>query len=493
VAAARAGAMSPRTTAVLALLVAALGAFVWFYEVKGGEERHAEEELSKRLFRDVKADEITLVTLTTKDGKEARLERVGGAWKILAPIAFPADATAADGIAETLAQLTSDTVIAEPEPPAEYGLAAPPKVRFRAGDRELALRIGDRAPVGAATYVATAADEPVYTVQSFRVASLDKTLDELRERRPLRFDREAAAELRVRWKGGAARAVRDEEAPDAWHLVEPLRAEADAAAIDKALSDLEFLRAAGFDDAPDSPQRKALEDPVLSIEVVSRADGKESSVRFALGPPDPDGKRAAQTGTSDTVYQLAAGALEDFPRTVDAFRKKTLSSYVPDEARRFELAFHAEGAGESLLITGRREGDAWTTEPEAMKPDAAAQLVRELSGLEGAKIAAETLGEKERAALGLAPPRALIRVFGGPDPAKDEALAEVHLGVGDEKRGIAAKRADRETIFWLPWERHESIPTSLEAFRERFVAAADAPAAPADAAPAPIEEPPPAP
>ena len=297
----------------------------------------------------------------------------------------------------------------------------------------------------------------------------------------------------MRWKGGAARAVRDEQAPDAWRLVEPLRAEADARAIEKALSDLEFLRASGFDDAPDSPARKEVQDPVLSIEIVSRADGKESSVRLALGAPDKDGKRPAQTGTSETVYQLAAGSLDDFPRSVDAFRKKTLSSYVPDEARRFELAFHAEGAGASLLVTGTRDGDAWKTEPEAMRPDAAAQLVRELSGLEGARIAAESLGEKERAALGLAPPRAVIRVFGGPDPAKEETLAEVQLGAGDEKRGIAAKRPDRETIFWLPWERHESIPTSVEAFRERFVPAAEEAPAPEGAAPLPLEDAPPAP
>ena len=68
--------------------------------------------------------------------------------------------------------------------------------------------------MGSATYVATADEKSVYTVQSFRLTSFDKTLDELRERRPLRFDGEAVAELRVRWKGGAARAVRDEEAPD---------------------------------------------------------------------------------------------------------------------------------------------------------------------------------------------------------------------------------------------------------------------------------------
>ena len=52
-----AGAMNPRTTAILALLVAALGAFVWLYEIRGGEAR-SEEEAKKRVFRDVKADSI---------------------------------------------------------------------------------------------------------------------------------------------------------------------------------------------------------------------------------------------------------------------------------------------------------------------------------------------------------------------------------------------------------------------------------------------------
>jgi hypothetical protein len=475
--------MNPRNTALLALLVAALAAFVYFYEIKGGEARHAEEEAQKRIFRDVAADSISLITLTTKDGREVRLERVEGAWKLLSPLAFPADGTAVDGIADSLAQMTSEKVVEDPAPPAEYGLAGPPKIRFRAGDRELALRIGDKAPVGSATYVATADDTPVYTVPTFRVTSLEKSLDELRDRRPLRFDHEAAAELRVRWKGGAARVVRDEQAPDTWRMVEPLAAEADDRAIEKALSDLEFLRAAGFDDAPDAPARKALEDPVLAIEVVNRADGKESVVRLAVGAPDKEGKRPARSSSADTVYQLAAGALEEFPRSVDAFRKKTLASYVADEARRFELAFHSEGAGASLVVNGRRDGDDWSTEPEPMRPEAAAQLVRELSGLEGAKIAAESLGPKERTGLGLDPPRAAIRVFGGADPAKEVTLAEIQLGIADPKRGIAAKRADRETVFWLPYERSDSIPTSAEAFREKFVAP------PAAAEPPPSEEP----
>ena len=77
----------------------------------------------------------------------------------------------------------------------------------------------------------------------------------------------------------------------------------------------------------------------------------------------------------------------------------------------------------------------------------------------------------------------MARVFGGPEAGSDELLAEVQLGITDAARGIAAKRPDRETIYWLPVERGEQIPTSPEALRERFLAtspAAKEPAAPAE-------------
>jgi hypothetical protein len=182
---------------------------------------------------------------------------------------------------------------------------------------------------------------------------------------------------------------------------------------------------------------------------------------------------------------MPAGSLADFPRSVDAVRNKQLTRFDPAEARRFEIAFHAEGEGATQLLSGRLADGVWTTEPETLKEGAAETLVRELSGLEGVKVLAESLGEPESAAFGLAPPRAVLRVFGGPEPTSDELLGEVHLGTLDEKRGIAARRPDRATAFWLPAERAQQIPISADALRERFLAPAPEPAAAPDPAPAP--------
>jgi Domain of unknown function (DUF4340) len=475
--------MNPRNTAILFLVVVAVGAFVWLHEIRGADERAKQAEAEKRLFRDVEPDQITLITLRTKDGRDARLERVEGAWKLLAPLSFPADAATADGLASTLATVRSEAVIEDAGPLAEYGLAGPPKVHFRAGDRELALRVGDRSPVGSNTYVATGADSPIYAVASYRIASLDRTLDELRDKRVMRFDREAVVDLRAHWKGGSVHLVRDAQDPEAWRLVEPLDAAADGHVVSQALSDLEFLRATGFDDAPTPEVLARLEQPELAVELGTRANGKEGSVRLALGAPQKE-ERPARGSASDAVYRVPTGALQDLPRSVDGWRDKTVARFPESEARRFELAFHGEGGGESAVVSGRREGEAWKTEPETLKPEAVDNLLRALADLTGASIAAESMGKAERQSLGLAPPRLAIRVFGGPDEKDDAPLADVELGVADPSRGIAARRADRDTVYWLPYARSQQIPISLAALREHFVAAPPAPAGSAAPPPA---------
>ena len=61
--------MNPRTTGILFLIAAALGAFVYFYEIQGKEERLEAEARQKRLFPDVEADAVEWIELTSSDGQ----------------------------------------------------------------------------------------------------------------------------------------------------------------------------------------------------------------------------------------------------------------------------------------------------------------------------------------------------------------------------------------------------------------------------------------
>ena len=124
--------MNPRNTLILALVVGALGAFLYFYEIRGQEERAEAEEAAKRLFHGISAEEIDAIVLAASGGELVRLERSGEGWRITEPVRFPADAIRADGLASALAGLASEAVFEEPEPLEEYGIGAEPSIRFSA-------------------------------------------------------------------------------------------------------------------------------------------------------------------------------------------------------------------------------------------------------------------------------------------------------------------------------------------------------------------------
>jgi hypothetical protein len=473
--------MNPRTTGVLFLVAAALGAFVWLWQVRGGEERKQAEEQAKRLFPDLAPEDLRSIELRSSDGHDVRLEFGDQGWRIVRPIDFPADESAMSGLTSNLAELASESTVQEPQAPEVYGLGEGAQVvRFGAKDREHVVRFGARTPVEYNTYATADAGGQVVTVASYRANAVNRSLADLRERRVLRFDRDAVDAIEASWPGGAVHLAKRD---GAWRLSLPLDAPADATAVDDFLSDLSFLRADAFLDTPPPGVEPGFARP--AFRAVLRAAGAEGGAprewTFTLGPEVPGGRAAR--GDGPTVYQVAAARLDDFPREVAAWRDRTLAEFAAADARRVELAFHPRG-GQPVAIQAERNEAGWTSQPEPMAPGLAARLVTELSRLRGDDIAADSMGERELASVGLAPPRALLRVFGDPAEAGGEApkLAEVWLGELDAKRGIFARRADAPTVFLLDAALAEHVPVSLEAFRNRFVskeppAAAGAPEA----------------
>ena len=456
--------MNPRNTLLLALIVAAVGAFVWFYEIEGGAERAKQEETAKHLFAGVTAEQIQSIELRTEDGTLARLERAGDqGWKLVAPLAAPADRFAVDGVASTLAELSPEATFDTPEPLANYGLEGEPAVRFRAGDTDYALRLGKTTPVGGNLYATDAEGKKVYALASWRKNALQKNLKQLRDGRVLDFDRAQVKGITLTSGDGRVVLARGE---GGWHIAEPVDAKADAEAVEGLLSDLSYLRADEFVDAPGSDKELGLDAPHLAVELLLESG---DPLHLAVGAPRAE--RRVVRGTAGRVFEIATTRLDSLPRKLAAYRWKELSSFTSEGAVRFELGFEDPGAA-SVVITGTKADGGWSTAPEAMAPGKASQLVSELSALRAEDVAADAMGEAERAALGLAPPRAVLRVLGKPNEghADGAVLADVQLGLPQPDGRIPAQRAGEPVVYWLAASAKESLPVSLAAFRESFVA-----------------------
>ncbi len=463
--------MRPRNTGILLLVAAALAAFVYFYEIRGGEQRLEAAEQAKRLFPGPAAEEIRAIALTTSDGRDARVERHDGGWRLVAPLEFPGDAVALDGVASSLADLASEGVIDDPQPPEVYGLGEDARVvRFSAdGGDEYELRIGARTPVGGNTYVSVGGDPRVFTVPTYRVNAFQRELDDLRERRLLRFDRDAIRRIAASWPGGGVvLARRDTD----WFLEEPLSARADEDTVETVLSDLAFLRAESFLDDPPAEAVQGLDPPAFRAVLTGEAPeegGDPPRWELLVGAPQEEGGRVAR-GAHDALYTIAEERFEDLPRRVVAYRFKELTRLAASDVERIELVFH-DAAGEVVSVTARREEEGWTAEPETLDAGVPERLLGQLARLRAEEIEAERMEEGELSGVGLAPPRVVVRAFGEPSEGGEAPkLAELHLGEMDPERGIAARIPQRETIYRLEAGLAEDVPVSLEALRNRFVA-----------------------
>ncbi len=464
--------MNPRTTGILLVVAVALGAFVYLYEIRGGEQRLEAEALAKRLFPGVESGAVEAIALRTTDGRDARVARSEGVWRVETPVQALADATSVDAMASALAEIQSEGAIDDPQALSVYGLDDETRlVRFRAGGTDHELRIGRKTPLGSNSYAATGADDTVYTVATFRTNAFEKALDDLREKRPIRFDRTAIDRIEVDWQGGG---VVLEKRGDAWRLLAPLESAADESTVETLLSDLAFLRATGFVDEPPPDAETGLERPAWKVALLQPASEEGAApLRHELRVGNAlDAASRAARGAEPVLYRIPEERYESLPRRVAAFRFKELANFVATDATRFEIVFHDEAEGQSRVetITGTRDDAGWTTSPEAMAAGNASRLVAELARLEAADIAAESMGADELAGVGLAPPNAALRVFGAPPEGAEQGplLAEVHLGTLEAER-IYARVPDREIVYQLDYELAEHLPVSLEAFRNRFV------------------------
>jgi hypothetical protein len=478
--------LNPRSTAILFAVALALGAFVWFYEIEGEEGRRELEAREKRLFPGVDAEAVEWVELRTSDAREVRVARRDGAWEVVEPLAFPADSFAIDAIADALAAVASETVYEDPQEPAVYGLDASSEIRFGVGAASFGLRTGDATPMGSNSYASVVGEEAVYTVPTSRLNALDKSFDDLREKRILDFDAASVQRFTASWPDGRVTLARTE---GEWRLELPVAGEADPETIQELLSSLSFLRAASFADEPLPDDLTGLDVPAFAIELElapaaegqGEGAGESRRVVLAVGGAEEAEHHYVRAGRP-SLFRIPAARLEELPRDVSAYRFRELASFNLLDAQRLDLTFHAESGGstEALTVTARREGSDWASEPERIDPLKLRRLLEELSRLEASQILAEEVGTGELAALGLDPPRLGIRVFGEAVEEGDAPLL-AELRVGELRGGgdIVAQRLDRPEVFSLDAALAEHIPVNIDALRARFLVVEEV----ADAAP----------
>src|SRR5438876_3402024 len=217
-------------TAVLVLL--ALGGFLYW------SEHHKPGDDSTKISADtppkiLKLDEssITKLELKKKDTEPLHLAKSNsGEWRITQPKQLRADESAVSGVLSTLSSLNSERLVEDKASDLKsFGLDHPTlKVDLGEKDKSQKLLIGDDTPVGNSVYAMVAGDPRVFTVASYTKTSIDKTLNDLRDKRllPLSPDKISRVEL---VKPGQS--IDFGRSKDEWQILKPKPLRADGTQV----------------------------------------------------------------------------------------------------------------------------------------------------------------------------------------------------------------------------------------------------------------------
>jgi hypothetical protein len=442
--------------ALLALLAAALGAYLYFFELP-----KAEREASKTKLLDVGADAVTGLTLVFPD-REIELEKQDGHWLLIRPAAAPADDTAVGAMIGSLTGSDVQKTLDElPANLADFGLDKPdPLVRVVAGDRTLPeLKFGRTTSVGGKAYVRRGDEGKVLLVASSTRLGLDKKVEDLRDKRLLDFQDDAVTKVTITRGESVVTLARKEK--DVW-TVDPGAYPADLTEVRSYLSSLRSTRATGFpDDAPASLATYGLDVPRLRVSVYTGGDAPAQELLIGKEFTDKDQKRSyAKRGDRPGVVTVGEWTLRSLDKTPGQLRDKTVLGF--DAAVVGTLALERpDGRG---FTATRGEGAAWTLEGGGTTRSAVLQrYVDDVRDLRGSDVAAEPAIDLAR--FGLDAPALRVTV----SDRNGTVLGTLLVAKKDAK--YYAMRAGGSTVF----ETRDYMYTRLDKTRSDVVESVPAP------------------
>lgn len=343
--------MKPRTLLILLLLVAGLGAFVWFKERKlpSASERAAE---AKKVLP-LKGDEVGALEIEATSHR-VRFEREGeGAtsrrWKLTSPMTAGADGAEVNRVLDALLGLEKQRTLDDFDA-AELGLAKPrASVTFETATGKRVLRVGAELPSSDSMVVAVEGETAAYVVASSISKDLERAPGDWRDRALFHGERSAIQSLRLTSELGASTLL-GKRGEEFW-LESPLTDRADREGVDELVSAVTGLSATSFLDTAPAAGELGLSPPVGTIEVVLR-DVKEP-FRVAVGKATAEGSLSHYLRVGEQLVTADVDLGTFFGKAPESWRSLAWMSF---DSWSVESATFEDSAGKLELA---REGGAW--------------------------------------------------------------------------------------------------------------------------------------
>lgn len=391
----------------------------------------------------LKLDEgsITKLELKKKDQPAILLAKNGSDWKITEPKAFAADQSSVSSLLSTISSLDSERLVEDKSANLQrYGLDHPSlEVAVTEKDNKTQqLLLGDATPTGSAVYTALASDPRVFTIAEYRKAGLDKSLNDLRDKRLLTVSPDKVSRLEIDGKNGDLEFGRNK---DEWQIVKPKPMRADSSTVGELVSKLASARmdlSASDTLAKESESAFAKSSPTATLKLTDESSTEQLQIR------KNSDTYYAKSSIVEGAYKIDSTLGDAVSKKLEDFRNKKLFDFGYADPTKLEI--HSGAKTYSLV----RNGEDWWDNGKKMDADSVGAVVSNLRDLSADKFVDS----------GFTAPACEIIV------TSDDSKRVEKVSISKSGSNYIAKRDNDPTLYEVPSSSIDGLQKSLDGIKQ---------------------------
>jgi hypothetical protein len=373
--------MKSHSLAIAVGVLAVLGGVLYW------SNKHPQNEEASKIAPDappaiLKIDQaaITKLEIKKKDSEPVALAKTNsGEWQINEPKPFRADQSAVSGLVSALSSLNSQRVVEDKASDLKtFGLENPVLEidLVEKDNKSQKLLLGDETPASGGVYAMLAGDPRVFTVASWEKGSIDKSLNDLRDKRLLPVSPDKISRVELIRKNGDIEFERNKNKED-WQILKPGPLRADSTQVGELLRQLTDAKMdlSGADDGTVSAFTKAT--PVATAKVTDESGAQELQVHKSKDT------YYAKSSAVDGAYKVDSELGKALDKSLDGFRNKKLFDFGYDDPNKVELH---NGSKSYLLIRGSGGSEDWWSNGKKMDAGSVEPLISDLRDLSASKF-----------------------------------------------------------------------------------------------------------
>jgi len=420
-----------KSTAIMFVVFAVLGGYVYFKEFRGQEERQKQEETKKRLFS-IEEKDITEISIVYPDRTLSAVKKGEKQWQITSPAGIEADSDEWEQLAANVAKIDrEDTVAENASDVTAFGLNQPGvKLTAKTKDgKSLEVQFGAENPKKTHNYAKLSSGSDVFLVANNWSKTFTKTVSDVRNKKVLEFEPDDIDNVKI---VEGTKELEAQKSGEDWQLKKPIDSKADPGEISSFTSSVRFARVSSFPEPAVDAKTAGLEPPAIRITL---RDGKAKADRTLLiGKTAETGRYYARDASRDMIFVIDKEIVEKARKPLFDFRDKSITKVDRDKIEKIEIQRGTE------TVSMLKDGTEWKlSDNKKLQWDKVSAM---LNGLDFEKAKDVIDSPKALSTYGLDKPRLQVVLRQGANE-----LARISFGAESKMpEGIYLKTADNPSV-----------------------------------------------